>query len=206
MKSVEKKGRTVDEAVAAALAELGAVREEAVIEVLEEPNKGFLGLIGGKGALVRVIKKERKEDVARRVLKEIGEALGLQVQIEGRADEESVVLNLRGSELGILIGRRGQTLDAIQYLVNLAASKNSLGRERIILDVEGYRQRRAETLERLATRLAERVRRTGESVALEPMSAHERRVIHLALQENPYVTTHSEGEEPFRKIVISAKR
>ncbi|MCL5045690.1 MAG: protein jag [Actinobacteria bacterium] len=205
MKSVEKKGRTVDEAVAAALAELGAVREEAVIEILEEPNKGFLGLIGGKGALVRVIKKERKEDVARRVLKEIGEALGLQVQVEGRADEESVVLNLRGSELGILIGRRGQTLDAIQYLVNLAASKNSLGRERIILDVEGYRQRRAETLERLATRLAERVRRTGESVALEPMSAHERRVIHLALQENPYVTTHSEGEEPFRKIVISAK-
>ena len=205
MKAVEKKGRTVDEAVAAALTELGAVQEEVVIEVLEEPNKGFFGLIGGKGALVRVTRIERKEDVVRRVLGEIAEALGLQVQIEGRADEESVVLNLRGPDLGVLIGRRGQTLDALQYLVNLAGSKNSVGRERIILDVEGYRQRRAETLERLAARLADRVRRTGESVALEPMSAHERRVIHLALQENPYVTTHSEGEEPFRKIVISAK-
>ena len=206
MKAVEKKGRTVDEAVAAALTELGAVQEEVVIEVLEEPNKGFFGLIGGKGALVRVTRRERKEDLVRRVLGEIAEALGLQVQIEGRADEESVVLNLRGPDLGVLIGRRGQTLDALQYLVNLAGSKNSVGRERIILDVEGYRQRRAETLERLAARLADRVRRTGESVALEPMSAHERRVIHLALQENPYVTTHSEGEEPFRKVVISAKQ
>lgn len=206
MISVEKRGRSVEEAVAAALQELGVQAEQAEVEVLEVPARGLFGLIGSRDALVRVTVKESKEDLALRFLQDVARAIGLDVEISTRRDEDYVFFDVRGDELGILIGRRGQTLDALQYLTNLAVGRVSGERQRIVVDVEGYRRRREETLQRLAERLAEKVRRSGQSMELEPMSAHERRVIHLALQNSPYVTTYSEGEEPFRKVVIEAKK
>lgn len=196
----------MEEAVAAALQELGIGREQAEIEVLDEAAKGLFGLIGSRDARVRVTARERKEDVARRLIQDITAAIGMDVTITSRQEEDYMFLDVRGDELGILIGRRGQALDALQYLVNLAAGRASSEKQRVVVDVEGYRRRREETLQRLAERLAEKVRRSGERTELEPMSAHERRVIHLALQDSPHVITHSEGEEPFRKVVIEAKR
>jgi spoIIIJ-associated protein len=125
--------------------------------------------------------------------------------IEVVKQDNPLILNLKGSRLGVLIGRRGQTLDALQYLTNLVVNKDSDSRTRVVLDVEEYRKRREQTLQRLALRLAEQVRRRGQSITLEPMNPHERRIIHTALQNNPHVVTLSEGEEPYRKVVISAK-
>lgn len=204
MKIVEKSGRTVDEAVAAALEELSLPSHRVKVEVLDEGKGGFLG-IGAKPALVRVTPTESRRDRVERFLQEVCAAMGVDVAISMVEQSEYLHVDVTGAEAGILIGHHGQTLDAMQYLVNLVASKVGDDGQRVLLDVEDYRKRREETLTRLATRLAERVKRNGESMALEPMSAHERRVIHLALQENPDVVTTSEGEEPFRRVVIQKR-
>lgn len=227
MTSVEKTGKTVDEAVEAAIAELGVSREQIEYEVLEEPSKGLFGFLGGKPARVRVglidgrgaAPQEKKERVsstgkpatdpvetAKTFLTSVFKAMKLDVKIEKLTGIEQVTLNLRGEDLGILIGKHGQTLDALQYLTNLAAHRDSEERVRIIIDVEDYRKRREETLVRLAQRLADRVKLRGEKVVLEPMSPHERKIIHTALQDDLRVTTFSEGEEPFRKVVIALKK
>lgn len=205
MKSVEKSARSVDEAIAAALEELGVPSDRVTVEVLDEGKGGFLG-IGARPAVVRVTLKENRRERVEKFLNDLCEAMRLVVSVSVDEDEEYIRAEVTGPEAGILIGRHGQTLDALQYLVNLVAAKVDHDERRVLLDVEGYRKRREETLTRLANRLAERVRRTGEPEALEPMNAHERRVIHLALQENPYVTTGSEGDEPFRRVVIQPKR
>ncbi|MDR7868746.1 MAG: RNA-binding cell elongation regulator Jag/EloR [Sporomusaceae bacterium] len=227
MTSVEKTGKTVDEAVEAAIAELGVSREQIEYEVLEEPSKGLFGFLGGKPARVRVglvaghgaAPQENKErassavkptsdpvEVAKTFLTSVFKAMKLNVRIEKLTGIDQVTLNLRGEDLGILIGKHGQTLDALQYLTNLAAHRESEERVRIIIDVEDYRKRREETLVRLAQRLADRVKLRGEKVVLEPMSPHERKIIHTALQDDLRVTTFSEGEEPFRKVVIALKK
>ncbi len=205
MKTVEKKGRTVDEAVTVALEELGVSREQVTIEILEEPNKWLFGIIGGKDARVRVTWAPSKEDAARDLIERVAAAMGLEVGIDTTGDDEYIKFDVTGAGVGMLIGHHGQTLEALQYLVNLAASRNSADRRRIILDVEGYRKRREETLRNLASRMAERVRRSGQAVTLEPMTAQERRVIHLALQDHPEVETRSQGEDPFRKVIISSR-
>lgn len=205
MKTVEKSGRTVDEAVAAALQELGVPSDRVKIEILDEGKGGFLG-IGAKPALVRVTIKENRRERVERFLTEVCMAMDVDVQMVFTEDGEYLHLDVTGPEAGILIGHHGQTLDAMQYLVNLVAAKVPDEERRVILDVEGYRKRREETLTRLATRLADRVKRHGEPMVLEPMNAHERRVIHLALQDDPLVATASEGEEPFRRVVIQPKR
>lgn len=205
MKVVEKSGRTVDEAVAAALEELGVPSNRVKVDVLEEGKGGFLG-IGAKPATVRVSVKESRRERIEQFLDEVCSAMDVQVTIALREDGEYVYADVTGQEAGILIGHHGQTLDAMQYLLNLVASKVEGENQRVVLDVEGYRKRREETLVKLATRLAERVQRNGEPMVLEPMTAHERRVIHLALQDNPYVSTGSEGEDPFRRVVIQPKR
>lgn len=205
MKVVEKTGRTVDEAIAAALDEMGVPSDRVRIEVLDEGKGGFLG-IGAKPAVVRVTLRASRKERVEQFLDEICTAMEVDVQLEVREDKEYLYADINGREAGILIGHHGQTLDAMQYLLNLIASKVGDDNQRVVLDVEGYRKRREETLVKLATRLAERVHRIGEPMVLEPMSAHERRVIHLALQENPYVTTGSEGEDPFRRVVIQPKR
>lgn len=205
MKTIEKSGRSVDEAIAAALEELGVPSDRVKIEVLDEGKGGFLG-IGARPAAVRVSMKESRSERLENFLGDVCEAMEIGVRIEVREDEEYVHVDVTGQEAGILIGHHGQTLDALQYLCNLAAARVEENGPRVLLDVEGYRKRRSETLTNLATRLAERVARTGEPAALEPMSAQERRVIHLALQNHADVATTSEGEEPFRRVVIQPKR
>lgn len=205
MRTIERSGRTVDEAVALALEELGVPSDRVVVEVLDEGKSGFLG-IGARPAAIRVTLKASRADRVEGFLGDICEAMGIGVRIDVQEDAEYLQVDLTGQEAGILIGHHGQTLDALQYLCNLAAARTGEQGPRILLDVEGYRKRRSETLTALAERLAERVVRTGEPVALEPMSAQERRVIHLALQEHPAVSTTSEGDEPFRRVVIQPKR
>jgi len=206
MRVSEKTGRTVEEAVSVALAELGVRREDVEVEVLDEGSKGLLGLFGGRPARVRVTVREGVADRAVRLLGEIMRCMGLDPQFAVGERDNEVFIDIKGKSLGVVIGRRGETLDALQYLVNLCANKNQGQRKKIWLDVEGYRRRREESLERLAMRLADRARQKGRNIVLEPMSSHERRIIHLALQSRDDVCTFSEGEEPFRKIVIAPKK
>ena len=203
---LEKTGKTVEEAYQAALAELGLPESRVSYEVIEEPSKGFLGIIGGKLAKVRVTVRELSPlEKAENFLKEIFSSMHLDVKMEREDKEESYIFNLVGENLGILIGKHGQTLDALQYLTNLAAGKSFRHHYFILLDVENYRERRQDTLEALARRLAGKVKRTGEEIRLEPMAAGERRIIHLALQDDHAVSTDSEGEAPYRYVVIRPK-
>lgn len=235
MRSVEKTGRTVEEAIQEALNELGIERDQAEIVVLEEGSKGLFGLLRGRSARVRVGLKAdlaaarsggdhdpaiSSEEEARRLedlrnaaiergrgfLAGVLERLGITAGIEIREDDDIVYMNVTGSNLGILIGRKGQTLDSIQYLVNIVANRQGGVRVRIVLDAEGYRERREKFLRGLAQRMAERVRRRGRRVVLEPMSALERRVVHMALKDEEDLTTYSEGKEPYRRVVIARKR
>lgn len=206
MKTIEKTGKTVEEAVEAALAYLGATKEQVEIEVLEEPSKGLFGLIGSKAARVRVTLPDTPEEVAKDFLEKIFEKINIKVFIEVFKRDSMINISLSGKDLGILIGRRGETLDALQYLVNLAVAKKIGHKQRIVLDIEGYRKRREQTLVNLARRLSEKAKRTGHSVILEPMSPHERRIIHTALQNDFRVRTFSEGEEPYRKVIIAPKK
>lgn len=206
MKIVEKIGKTVEEAVEMALKELDATRDEVDVEVLEEPSKGILGLIKVKPARVKVILKENPLNRASGLLKDIFQNMDLDVKINISEKEKTMFINLEGPELGILIGRRGETLDALQYLVNLSANKNQETRKKIIIDIEGYRNRREKTLQRLALKLADKAKQRGRNVVLEPMSSQERRIIHTALQGRDDIYTFSEGEEPYRKIIISPKK
>ncbi|MDF2572084.1 MAG: hypothetical protein K0R55_3688 [Sporomusa sp.] len=195
----EKTGKTIEEAIELALSELGVSRDRVDHEVLEVPSKGLFGFIGSKLAKVRVaIRPIDPIEVATRFLKDIFKAMNITVGMEKMTQDDHVVINLRGEDLGILIGKHGQTLDALQYLTNLAANRDAGERSRIVLDVEDYRKRRAETLSRLAMRLAD--------VVLEPMSPQERKIIHMALQSDNRIMTYSEGDEPYRKVVISLKK
>jgi len=205
MRTVEAVGKTVEEAIAAGLRDLDAPREEVVVDVLEAGSKGFLG-IGVKQAKVKLTWEQDTGKVAVGFLEEIFQALGAKVNTEVSERDGYIYVGCRGRGLGILIGRRGETLDALQYLVNLVVRRRAGKQPRIILDVEDYRQRREETLVRLAKRLSEKVRKTGGRVVLEPMSPHERRVIHTALQGDANVCTFSEGEDPYRKVVIALRR
>lgn len=205
MKSVEKTGKTTDEAIEAALAELGTTRENANIEILALPSKGLFG-IGSKDARVRVSVEESATVAAIQFLDGLFQKFDLNVTIETVENDDFTTLDLVGKDLGILIGRRGETLDALQYLTNLVVSRKFQERQKYVLDVEGYRQKRVETLEKLANKLAGKVKETGRSINLEPMSPYERRVIHTALQGDTQVRTFSEGEEPYRKVVITKKR
>lgn len=207
MDSIEKTGKTVEEALEAALAELGVDRDKVDYRVLEAPSKALFGILGGREARVEVcLKKINAVEKATAFLQQVTTCMGLDVSIDAVDNVESVNINLRGNDLGILIGKHGQTLDALQYLTNLAANRDNRERVRYVIDVEEYRKRRASTLEQLAMRLADRVKRTGDRVVLEPMTPHERKIIHLSLQDDKRIETYSEGEEPFRRVVITSKK
>ncbi|MDF2501589.1 MAG: single-stranded nucleic acid binding protein [Anaerosporomusa subterranea] len=207
MDFLEKTGKTVEEALQAGLAELGLPPERVEVEVLEEASKGLFGLIGGKPARVRItVKKLYVADLARDFLDKVIKAMGIDVTIEMSKRDEGVFFSLRGENLGMLIGKHGQTLDALQYLTNLAAHRDADDKARVIIDVEDYRKRRAEALTSLAQRIASQVKRRGERVVLEPMTPNERKVIHMALQDDPRISTYSDGEEPYRKVIIALKR
>lgn len=207
MNSVEKTGKTIDEAVQLALTDLSVSRDRVEVEILEVPSRAFWGFIGGKLAKVRItLKKINPVEVAKNFLNDVFLAMGMTVTIEKLSASEHITLSLRGKDLGVLIGKHGRTLDALQYLANLAVTRDSEERFRIILDVENYRKRREDTLNKLAMRLAEKVKRFGKKIMLEPMSPHERKIIHIALQNDQRIVTYSEGEKPFRKVVIALKR
>lgn len=205
MRSVEKSARTVDEAVALALAELGVDRDRAEIEVLDEGRSPLFGLIGGRNAVVRVTVRESRAERVQRFLTEVSRAMGVESSVRIVEEPEVLRVELSGADAGILIGRHGQTLDALQLLTNLVALRAGEG-PRVIVDAEGYRKRREEAVRRMALRAAEQVRRSGRKVLLEPMAPHERRVVHMALASNPHVTTSSEGEEPYRRVVVMPRR
>lgn len=205
MKTLEKTGKTIDDAIDAAVAELGCSREDVTIEIVTMPSKGIFG-IGAKPALVRVSLEDSATAYAMEFLNTIFKKFDLDVDIHPIEGEEFITLDLVGKDLGILIGRRGETLDALQYLTNLTVSRHFEDRSKFILDVEGYRAKREETLERLARKLAERVKESGKNISLEPMSPYERRIIHTVLQSDEQVRTFSEGEEPYRKVVIAKKK
>lgn len=206
MEFVEKLGKTVEEAINAALKDLNTTKENVDIEILEKETKGFLGILGSKPAKVKVTKKYNPVSVATVFLKEVFLAMGIVVDIETEFnDNKHLSINLLGQEMGILIGKRGQTLDSLQYLVNLVVNKGNTAYISITLDTENYRQRRKDTLEALAKNLAKKVKSTRKSVVLEPMNPYERRIIHSILQNDKFITTHSEGEDPYRYIIISLK-
>ncbi|WP_347489484.1 RNA-binding cell elongation regulator Jag/EloR [Desulfoscipio sp. XC116] len=206
MSYIEKSGKTVDEAVESALNELNIPREQVEIEIIEEPSKGIFGFIGVKPARIRVKIKETAARQANELLSKVMKLMELDVDIDLVEKEEKIIININGPDLGILIGRRGETLDALQYLVNLSANKNMEKRKRIFIDIEGYRKRREDTLKKLAYKLADKARQRGRNVILEPMNSMERRIIHTALQGRDDIYTFSEGEEPYRKIIIAPKK
>lgn len=201
MKFVEKSGKSVEEALRLALIELDANREEVEIEVLEEGSKGFLGL-GAKETKIRVSKKNSVTDVAMTFLKSILKEMNILAEIQITQVEDALNINMIGEDMAILIGKRGQTLDSLQYLVSLVVNKERDDYLRVVLDTENYRAKRKETLESLAEKLASKVKKSRKNVILEPMNPYERRIIHSALQNNPNVSTKSEGDEPYRKVVI----
>ncbi|NLW59752.1 MAG: protein jag [Firmicutes bacterium] len=206
MKSVEIVAKTREEALELALKELNVDESRVKVEVLEETSsKGFLGLLNVNRVKIRATIKEDLAQKAVRFLRELLVNMGILAQVEMFKRPGYIVLNINGDDLGRLIGRHGQTLNALQYIVNLVVHKDSDEQERIIIDVGGYRKRREENLRRLAQTTAERVKRRGRREVLNPMTPQERRIIHLALQNNKEVVTHSEGEDPYRRVVISPK-
>ena len=205
---IEVTGKTVDDAVTNSLIALETTSDKIEYEVLEKGSSGILGIFNSKPAKIRVRKKITMEDQVRGFLQGVFEAMKIQVEISIQIDKEegTMSIDLAGPEMGILIGKRGQTLDSLQYLTSLVANKSSEEYVRVKLDTENYRERRKETLEHLAKNIAYKVKRTKKSVSLEPMNPYERRVIHSALQNDKYVSTKSEGEEPFRHVVVILKK
>ena len=207
MEYIEISAKTVDEAITEALVKLGTTSDRIEYEIVEKGNNGFLG-IGRKAAVIKVRKKYSVNDDIKDFLNKVFEAMDLKVEIVMTAEENSNVINvdLKGDDMGVLIGKRGQTLDSLQYLTNLAVNKNAESFVKVKIDTEDYRKRRRETLENLANNIAYKVKRTKRPVSLEPMNPYERRVIHSTLKNHKFVTTHSEGDEPYRHVVVTLKR
>lgn len=205
MKFVEKTAKTVEDALALALIELDAKESDVEYEVLEEGSKGLFGFFG-KDTTIRVTMVDRIEDRALNFLKDMFKAMNLEVNVDIKLENNILNINFEGPNMALLIGRRGQTLDSIQYLVSLVVNKNREEYVRVLVDTENYRKKRKETLEKLANKLAYKAKKMRKDIILEPMNPYERRIIHSALQGNPHVSTRSEGEEPFRKVIIFLNR
>ena len=207
MEFVEISAKTVSDAITEACKNFGVPSDKLEYEVVEEGTSGFLG-IGAKPAVIKARVKNTLEDNVKEFLNKVFEAMKMVVVVDVKYNEEekTVDIDLSGDEMGVLIGKRGQTLDSLQYLVSLVVNKETEEYVRVKVDTENYRERRKETLENLAKNIAYKVKRTKRSVSLEPMNPYERRIIHSALQNDRYVTTHSEGEEPFRRVVVTLKR
>lgn len=231
--STEKRAKSIEEAVELALIELNVTREEVQVTVIQEPAKGFLG-IGGKDAIVRVsaevedkteapakaevqhkAKREKvsggvynselPEENAKKFISDVLTAMGVEVTVSATRNDDMVNVEIEGENMGVVIGKRGDTLDSLQYLASLVVNQKSDEYIKVSIDTENYRQKREEALHSLANRLAAKVVRTGKKFALEPMNPYERRIIHSSLQGNEDVTTFSIGQEPYRKVVIAPK-
>mgnify|MGYP000612345350 CR=1 FL=1 len=208
MEYIEVSAKTVEDAISEAAIKLEVPSDKIEYEVITEGSTGFLGLIGSKPAVIKARKKFNLLDHTKDFLARMFKAMNVDVNSTVDYDEESRTMNIvfDGEDMGLLIGKRGQTLDSLQYLTNRVANKMQDGYVRVKLDTEDYRRRRKETLENLAKNIASKVKRTRRTVALEPMNPYERRIIHSALQSDPAVSTHSEGEEPYRKVVVTLAR
>jgi len=202
MKEIVTEGSTVEKAVQIALDKLKVSRDQVDIDVLENGSRGFLGLIGGKQAKVRVTVKESPKEIIREYFNDVIRALDFDVDFSIYYLDGYWYVDFEGEDVRFLIGRRGKTLNALQMLTNLSVNNKLEEKIKIILDAEGYRERREESLRRLARKTAEKVCRTKKDIMLEPMTPQERRIIHLELQNSDNVTTTSKGEEPYRKVVI----
>lgn len=202
-KSIEVKAKTVDEAILNGLSELGLGIDQVDVEIVQE-GKGFLGL--GRSAVIRLTEKQTLAGDAEQFLNGLFEKMGVQATASAAEDEKSIKVDIAGDSTGILIGRRGETLDSLQYLTSLVVNKGTQEYKRITLDTENYRAKREETLVALANRIASKVARTGKRVVLEPMNPYERRILHATLHNHDKVETVSEGEEPFRRVVVRKKR
>ena len=207
MEFIEVSAKTISDAITEACQKLTVTSDKLEYEVVDEGSSGFLGL-GSKPATIKARIKSSVEDTAKDFLKDVFEAMDMTVVVEVKYDEAEnyMEIDLSGDEMGVLIGKRGQTLDSLQYLVSLVVNKNTENYIRVKVDTENYRQRRKETLENLAKNISYKVKRTKRPVSLEPMNPYERRIIHSALQNDKYVTTHSEGDEPFRHVVVVLKK
>ena len=210
MEFMEFSAKTVNDAVTEACTHFTVPSDKLEYEVIEEGSTGFLGF-NSKPAVIKARIIEEKlsvEDQAKKFLQDVFQAMNMVVVIDAKFDETENTLDveLSGDEMGVLIGKRGQTLDSLQYLISLVVNKGTDEYIRVKVDTENYRQRRKETLENLAKNISYRVKRTKRPVSLEPMNPYERRIIHSALQNDRFVTTHSEGEEPYRRVVVTLKR
>ena len=207
MKCMEFVGKTIDDAKEHALCELCTQEDKLKIEVIDEGKKGILNFIGRRPAKIKVTVNKDYSEEARKFLKSILDNMKIDAEIDINESNNKINIELKGSSMGILIGYRGETLDSIQYLVNLVVNKGQDGEyKRVVLDAENYRDKREETLKRLAVRMSHRVEKTGKLMRLEPMNPYERRIIHSALQSDKYVKTYSEGDEPRRYVVIDLKK
>lgn len=207
MEFVEFSAKTVNDAIIEACQKFTVASDKLEYEVIEEGSSGFLG-IGSKPAVIKARIKSSIEDTAKDFLNSVFEAMNMVVvsDVKYDEDEKTMDIELSGDEMGVLIGKRGQTLDSLQYLVSLVVNKDTEDYIRVKVDTENYRQRRRETLENLAKNISFKVKRTKRAVSLEPMNPYERRIIHSALQNDKYVATHSEGNEPYRHVVVTIKR
>ena len=207
MEFIEVSGKTLDEALTNALLKLETTSDKVEYEVIDKGSNGILSIFNYKPAKIKVRKKYTIEDSIREFLDNMFNAMNMAVKVDIIIDIEECTMDieLSGEDMGLLIGKRGQTLDSIQYLVSLVANKEKEKYIRVKVDTENYRQRRKETLESLAKNISYKVKRSKRSVSLEPMNPYERRIIHSALQTDKFVSTKSEGEDPFRHIVIFLK-
>ncbi|WP_446898164.1 RNA-binding cell elongation regulator Jag/EloR [Clostridium sp. LBM24168] len=207
MKVLEITGKTVEDALNNALLDLKVAKDKVEIEVLDSGNKGIFNLIGFRPAKIRVkVKRDYIKEV-RVFIRSILDCMKIEAEVRIKEDNNVIKINLSGADMGILIGYRGETLDSLQYLISLIVNKDhDMEYKRVVLDTENYRYKRERTLKRLAKRVGEKVKRTGKTVKFEPMNPYERRIIHSALQNDYYVNTYSEGQEPFRRVVVSLKK
>jgi len=205
VREVTVSGETVEKAVQTALEQLNLAEDEVEIEVIDEGKRGFLGLFGSARAVVKV--KEKKNNIAEteEFLKEVARNMGVKVDIQTEVAENHVSFTLSGERIAIIIGKRGKTLNSLQYLTQLVLNKNGREFYSVIVDAEGYRERRKQTLINLAHKMADKAQQINRKVALEPMPAYERKIIHSALVDSTKVTTYSDGVDPHRHIIISPK-
>ncbi|MBU5449550.1 RNA-binding cell elongation regulator Jag/EloR [Acetivibrio sp. MSJd-27] len=203
MKEVTATGKTIDSAIETALSQLGVSRDDVEIEIIENPAKGVLGIFGQKDAKILVKVKESPEITMAEFVETILTKMGIEAKVAAAIDGSRITLDVSGPDMGIVIGRRGETLDALQQIAQLYVNRIYEEYYKIRIDTENYRAKREEALIILAKGLAKKVLKTRKEVALEPMKAYERRIIHTTLQDYNRISTHSIGEEPNRRLVVS---
>lgn len=208
MKYIIESAKTVEEAIEKALLELNLEREQVEVDILDEGSKGFLGLIGARDAQVKLTEIKNIENMSREFLQKIIESMDLEASIDIKHEKDNLNIDIVGidpEDKGIIIGKRGNTLDAIQYLLSIFINKDEDEYIRVTIDIEGYREKRKNTLIRLAQRMAQKAISSKIKVKLEPMNPYERRIIHFTLQDYKEITTYSEGKDPYRRVVIKLK-